>query len=141
MSNIFYMDVKFRIVKDWNLLIQKYTGVFSYDPYFEHIKRVTNDPDWKYVDKIITDLRNIDLEMFYKNMDYLIKYRNENIKKNYYNIFIVDAPLSTAIMHLYKKKLNSLRYKYEYCSTLEFALAELKMEDKKEKIKSILENM
>ena len=135
------MEVEYKIVKEYNLLIQKYTGVFSYEHYFEYVKRVKENPDWDYVEKIITDLRNIDLNIFYENIDYLVKFRNENIKKNYYNVFIVDSPMSTAIIHLYKEKLNSRRYQYEYCSTLEFALAKLDLKDKKEEIKGIMESL
>ena len=133
------MNSDYKILKEHKLLVQKYTGVFCFDEFFEHIKEVTADPDWKNVHKIITDLRDINLDLFYKNMDKFLEFRNENILRSYYNVFIVNTPLSTAVLHLYKEKLNSERYKYEYCSTTEYALSFLDLEDVQDEIEQILD--
>jgi len=135
------MNTNYKIITDHNLLVQKYKGEFCFDDLFEHIKNVTKDPNWSKVEKIITDLRNIDLEVFYKNMDYFLKYRNNNVMKSYFNVFLVNTPLSTALVHLYKEQLNSNKYKYEYCSTVEYAITFLGLQDQFEEIKSIMEKL
>ncbi len=135
------MKSNYKILKKHKLLVQKYTGVFCFDELFEHIKNVTKDPDWAYVRNIITDLRDIDLELFYKNMDNFLKYRNNNVMKSYFNVFLVNTPLSTALVHLYKEQLNSDKYKYEYCSTMEYALAFLGLQDEQEEIEDILDKL
>jgi len=135
------MNATYTIVKDYNLLIQKYTGVFCFDEFFEYLKKVTADPEWQIVNKIITDLRDINLDAFYNDMDNFVKYRKENIKNSYVNVFIVNSPLSTVVVHLYKEKLNSKRYRYEYCSTIEYTLSLLGLEDKQKEIESIIEKL
>ena len=116
------MIAKYKILKDQNLLVQKYEGSFCFDDLFEHINNVASDPAWQEVDKIITDLRGVDLEIFYKEMEKFLNFRKTNIAKPYVNVFIVDTPLATAVVHLYKSKLNSEKNQYEYCSTVEYAV-------------------
>jgi hypothetical protein len=135
------MNTSYKIIKEYGLLVQKYTGIFCFDELFDHIKIVVADPDWKNVGKIITDLRDIDLNVFYENMDFFLKYRNDNIKNSYLNVFIVDKPLPTAIVHMYKEQLNSEKYKYEYCSTVGYALSFLGLVGFEEEIGSVLDEL
>jgi len=135
------MNTNYKIVKKHKLLVQKYTGVFCFDELFDHIKNVIKDPDWGNVENIITDLRDINLDVFYENMDYFLKYRDNNIMNSYFNVFIVNTPLSTAVVHLYKEQLDSDKYKYEYCSTLEYALVFLGIPDHFDEIENIIEKL
>ena len=134
------MKSDYKILKEHKLLVQKYAGVFCFDELYEYIKNVMKDPDWNDVEKIITDLRNIDLKVFYDNMNNFLKFRDSNVMRSYYNVFLVDKPLPTAVVHLYKEQLNSEKYKYEYCSTVDYALSFLELSDKKAEIESILDN-
>ena len=135
------MNTSYKIIKEHGLLVQKYTGVFCFDELFDHIKIVVTNPDWKDVRKIITDLRDINLDAFYDNMDLFLKYRDNNIKKSYLNVFIVDKPLPTAIVHMYKEQLNSEKYQYEYCSTVEYALAFVGLAGFEEEIDAALDKL
>ncbi len=117
------MIANYKILKKQDLLVQKYECRYCFDDLFEHIKKVASDPDWQKVDKIITDLRGVDLDIFYKEMEKFLNFRKTNIAKPYVNVFIVDAPLATAVAHLYKNKLNCEKNQYEYCSTVEYAIS------------------
>ena len=135
------MIAKYKILKKQNLLVQKYEGRFCFDDLFEHIKKVALDPDWRKVDKVITDLRGVDLEIFYKEMEKFLNFRETNIAKPYMNVFIVDSPLATAVAHLYKSKLNSEINQYEYCSTVQYAISYLGLGKEEDMITRELENL
>lgn len=135
------MEVDYKIIKDYGLLVQRYKGVFNFDEFVSYSKKVMADPEWEYVDKIITDIRGADVTQFYEKMDNLLKYRKEVIRKSFVNVLIVNNPLSTVTAFLYKDRLSNYSYRYEYCSTVEYALELLKLEDKFEEISAVLNSL
>ncbi len=135
------MEGNYTILKDLSLLVQKFTGVFTYDEYTEYSKKILSDPDWEFVTKVLTDLRGTNLDEFYKKIDTIVNYRKETIRKKFLNVFIVDSPMSTVVALLYKDKFNDENYKYEYCSTIDHALILFELEDHKDRIKGILKEL
>ena len=135
------MEVDYKIIKDYGLLVQRYKGFFDFDEFVSYSRKVMEDPEWEHVDKVITDIRDADITQFYEKMDTLLKYRKDVIRKSFINVFIVNNPLSTVTAFLYKDRLSNYSYRYEYCSTVEYALELLDLEDKFEEINAVLNSL
>jgi len=135
------METKYRILKDHGLMVQKIKGVFDFGEFIAYTKIIMQDPDWKYVDKIVTDLKNAELSGFFEKMDEYLNYKKTEIKRSYSNVFIVDNPLNTAVVDIFKNKHKSLSDKYEYCSTLNFALSFLDMSYIYDEVSEVLDEL
>ena len=123
------MKIQYQIFKEKNLLIQKYIGDFSIE-YTNYMYKLMNEPEWKYVKKVLTDLRKVNLKPAFKNLDELIKFRVENVKNNYLDVCVVNNhPFSISLVHFYQQGLFTKGYNYKYCSTIERALSLLELHE------------
>ena len=130
------MTINYKIIKDKNLLIQQYVGVFSIKDYVSYVYKVKKHPEAKDIERILTDMREVSANNTVKKMDWLIKFRSKVIKKSYRNAFIVENPEATATVHLYQNEGSNKKLPYQYCATLSCALEFLELkEDKKEIVK------
>ena len=134
------MEVQYQFFQEKNLLVQKYIGDFTEEQYTTHVNKVLENPEWKYVKKVLTDFRQVNLDLDLTNLDELIKLRNETVRKKLLVVFLVDEPNSTAIVHLYKDKLSK-KYDYKYCSTMNLALGLLKLNETENEMEDILKNL
>jgi len=137
------MEIRYQFIEKDNLLIQKYIGDFSVEHYVSFMKMIVTNKQWKTIDKVLTDLVDTDLQIAYKRLDSLIKFRIDKISRGYYNVFLVTNPQATAITHLYQKRLKDKKFAYDYCSTIKHAIELLKLDStllEMENTISILEN-
>ena len=135
------MEIQYQIIKEKHLLVQKYVGDFSIEHYATYINILIKEPEWKYVKKILTDLREANLDLALVDLDKLIKIRDKIIRKKYLNVFLVDQPVSTAITHIYQDSLVKKEYDYKYCSTIKYALGLLELNENINEMERILKNL
>jgi len=122
------MEIRYQFIEKDNLHIQKYIGDFSIEHYLSFMKMIVTNKQWKNIDKVLTDLVDTDLQKAYESLDSLIKFRINNISQKYYNVFLVANPQTTAITHLYQKRLKNNKLAYDYCSTIEHAIDLLELD-------------
>lgn len=141
------MDIRFQIFKTEKLLIQRYSGVFSFDIYCQHMQYIMNIPGSEYIQKILIDFRDIRFEIDDVDVETVVsrvaKVRKANIKKSEgggnIHVFLVDKPIPTVMADLFIENLPN--YKYSYCSTIEKASTILKLSDSFEGLESIINNL
>ena len=135
------MEIQYNIFQDKNLLVQKYIGNFIEEQFTTHVNKVIKNPEWKYVKKVLTDFRqvNIDLKNLEKRLEKLTKLRNKTIRKKLLVVFLVNKPNSTAAVCLYRERLSG-KYDYNYCSTMNHALFLLKLNETENEMEDILKN-
>lgn len=122
------MKIKFQIIPKKNLIVHKLTGDFDIDCYTQYSKTLVQCPEWNTVDKMLSDIRGLNTNNVPKSLDLMAKLRREVYKRDYLNVLLVDTPISTAHSHIYKNFLQSDKFRYKYCSTLQHALATLDLD-------------
>ena len=135
------MEIQYKIFKEDKLLVQKYNGDFSIEKYQDYIRTLTNNQSWKDIELVLTDLRNVNLSPVYNNIENLITIRSNTIKKKYLNVFLVDTPRETAILHLYQEGLIKKNYNYAYCSTIEKAIELLNSNTSEKELEEMISNL
>lgn len=122
-------------------MIQRYLDDFSYDHYISYMEILLKMPSWEKVNKVLTDARFVNPDEALTNMQKLVKYREEVIKRNYLNVFLVTEPLATAITHLYQGALARKDFNYQYCSTIQMAGEYLATGIKEKDLNKMLNNL
>lgn len=112
------MLIRYQIIEDENLLIQKFSGKWDIDCYEAYIDMSLEELNLEPVKKIMTDLREIDISFLVKDIKRLIQLRQKIAIKDFVNVYIVDDPASTVMAHLYQDALRKEGYNYHYCSTV-----------------------
>ena len=135
------MKIEYQIFKDKNLKIHRFIGKFSFEHYGAYMQKITKQPDWKYVKRVITDIRGGIFNIDYNQIKQLVDFREKIIKKSYKNVFIVNDPSSTALTHLYQEDLLKREFDYQYCSTVEHAIELLNLEQYSTDIEYAIENL
>ena len=135
------MQIQYQIFKEKNLKIHKFSGLFSIEFYNAYMIEIINNTEWKYVKRVITDLRECTFNMNLEDIEKLVKFRDTVVKSTYRNIFIVNNPSSTAVVHLYQQDLMKKKYDYEYCSTVNHAIELLELEEFNEEIVFAINNL
>ena len=134
------MKILYRFIEEENLLIQQYTGNFSLEHYIDYVKIIIKTKEWNFVKKILSDFRKIDFEKAFNSLQKLEKIRRKSIKKEFYNVFLVDSPKTTVFAHLYQNN-QAVEYKYNYCSTIDYAHKLLELNMTKNELELILNNL
>ena len=63
------------------------------------------------------------------------------IKKKYLNVFLVDNLSSTVTALLYQENLTNKEYDYKYCSTIEYAIDILQLNESEKELAFALDNL
>lgn len=134
------MEIYYRILKDRNLIIQKFIGDWSNEDFEKSLKTITSDPDWKYVKRGITDLREGNLDQAIDNIEITANLKRKYIKEKLLNILLVDRPLPTAVVHLYIEQFRD-KYEYEYCSTVDHVKEKLGLQRSCTEIEYLLNDL
>ena len=142
------MIVTYQIFIEENLLIQKFTGNFSFEDYMKYSWSIMNHPLASYVKKILIDFRTLNFPQFpddeNNDLTKIIELR-KNIRKtepvinDFIHAFWVDKPLPTVIAHLFIERFPDM--KYWYCSTEENITKALKISPEFGKLDEIIENL
>ena len=132
------MKMSYQFIEDYNLLIQKGSGEWSTEHYIKYIDTILNNKKMVNVTKIFSDLRNINLEKAFQDINLLADLRDKIINLDYTNVHIVSNPISTAIAHLYQDKLISKGFNYNYCSTVKTALILLNLDISENEMEALL---
>ncbi|RLD56030.1 MAG: hypothetical protein DRJ05_11965 [Bacteroidetes bacterium] len=135
------MEIQYQVISEKKLLIQRYIGVYSLEHYCTYMNDLIKKDEWKCVQKVLTDLREVNLEHAFENLTKLIDFRDKVVIKKYRNVFLVDNPFSTATVHLYQNELNNKEYDYKYCSTIEKAIQLLKLNESEKEFEFKLRNL
>ncbi|MBT8265457.1 MAG: hypothetical protein KJO41_00965 [Bacteroidia bacterium] len=121
------MVIKFQFYKETGLLVMKYSGSWSFQDYKDQFNMILKIPEFKQIKKVLSDVTEINLESCYKELDALVKFREQHVKSKYFNVHLISNSANTAIIHLYHQQLREKGFEYEYCSTLEQALTLLNL--------------
>lgn len=122
------MEIKYQFFEDENLLIQKYSGLFSMENYIKYTQFIKNNLSFKLVKKVLNDFRELDLGIIENNIpdDFkdviekianLRKNLNNDLKKNDETriIFWVDKPIPTLVSHLFIDNIQNRFCNYYSC--------------------------
>ncbi|MBN1599384.1 MAG: hypothetical protein JW894_13910 [Bacteroidales bacterium] len=132
------MKIKYQIFKDKNLLVLKYLGNYSVDHFRKFALQLIQEPEWKYVEKVLADYRETNPEAAVDKLEEIAKIRREIIRKDVLVVFLVDKPSSTVPIHLYVEDLPDNN---KYCSTLSRAIELLKIKESVNHLEDILKNL
>ena len=133
------MEIKYEFFENESLFIQKYIGNFSIEHYMKFMNFMIKTKEWKSVKKVFSDFRNINLSLALENLDKLTIYRDETIKTEYFNVFLVDNPDNTVAANLYQENLN--KYDYNYCSTIGYAINVLGLNKSEIELERIIKDL
>ncbi len=122
------MNIKFQIIPEDNVLIHKLIGNFDIEYVTRYSKFIVQDPNWNKVEKMLTDIRELNTQKVINNLDIMNEIRRDIYRKEYMNVFLVDTPISTAVSHIYQNTLKTENFRYKYCSTLEHTLKTLDLD-------------
>ena len=129
------MKVFYKILPEYEIIIQKYVGEFSIEDYKNAAERLINTTEWKNVKKSLLDLREVTTNKSVELVEELIKVRIElNIQKRQ-TVYIVNTPLATVLTHLYIENIPDSNY--TYCTTTKKALSILFLESISSEIEEI----
>ncbi len=135
------MEINFRIFKDRNFFIQKFKGNWSNKDFEDLLKRLVNDPDWKFVKIGLTDLREVNFEQVdINNIITIANIRKEFMQEMPHDVLLVNKPMSTAMVHLYTEEFKKSN-QYIYCSSVNHAIEKLELSETKEEIENILKDL
>lgn len=136
------MEIKYQIIKDANLLIKKFYGDWSNKDYESFLKVITVEPDWKFVNIMLSDLREANIEHAFDDISSGAEMVKKYLKTSPKNVFLVDEPIATAIVYLYKQESESIsKQSHNYCSSLDCVIELLELKISKHELKNILNNL
>lgn len=136
------MEIKYKIIKDSKLLIKQFYGDWSNKDYETFLKFITNTDDWKSVDKTISDLRNANVENAFDEISSGAEMVKKYLTNSPKNVFLVDQPMATAIVHLYKQESESISSQtHKYCSSVDCLIEILDLKISKVEMKMHIDNL
>jgi len=135
------MIIHHQFIEDKNLLIQKATGEWSTEYYLKYVDSVFMHKKMANVQKILSDLRGINLEKAFKDVDLLIELREKMVKLDYLSVVLVSSPSSTAVTHLYQDKVTSKGFDHTYCGTMKKALSLLSIDIREKEMEALFKEI
>ncbi len=135
------MKIKYQIFPEQRFIIIKPLGDFNIDHYTEYSNHIVKDPHWNNIDKMLTDIRDLNTEKIHHYLDKMAEIRRDVYKRDYINVFIVDTPISTAISHLYQNFLTPFNFRYKYCSTIKETMKSLNLNFTEEYTEELIKNL
>ncbi len=122
------MEIRYQFFEEEKLLIQKFSGFFSFEFYKENSEEMYQKHKTKEVKKVLIDFRDIKItndedespEDFDRNLEEVLKYRkkvseNQPGANDVKVVFWVDAPLPTVVAYLFVNNMSNKNL--SYCST------------------------
>jgi hypothetical protein len=140
------MEVKYQLLENENLFIQKYLGIFSVEKYQTYTRYITEHIATKSIKKVLVDFRELIFydkpDDFSQNLQRIVEFRkniNETELKNkdITLVFLVSKPIPTVIAHLFSANFSN----YSYCSTEEIAIKTLMLPEHLHNLDSIIKNL
>ena len=148
------MEIRYQLFEDECLLIQKFSGSFSFEKFKRYSQHVLAEYAGKKVEKVLLDFRDIRIsdsvdeipEEIEKDLDKVVQIRT-NINRNKLKdkpaklVIWVDNPQSTVMAHLFVNRFPAMDY--EYCSTAHNVIKLLRLPpdfNEPEKLVQTLEN-
>lgn len=135
------MIIYHQFIENENLLIQKACGEWSTEYYIKYVDTVFRHKKMINVKKILSDLREVNLEKALKDVGLLVELRDKMINLDYLSIVVINSPKATAVTHLYQEEVTSKGFDQNYCSTLDKALRLLSLNISEKEMENILEKI
>lgn len=135
------MQIKYKILKNKELLILKFIGEWSITDYKSSLSKVLNNSSFNAVKKVLSDFREVSSDEAYSQIKDLAEIREKTIKKDYVHVRLIGNPISAVAAHLYKEELSKRGYVDNYCSTIEHAIKLLNLDMKPSEIEALLSNL
>lgn len=135
------MIIKYQTFVDKQLLVVRYEGDFCIDRYKQQVLDIVETPEWKSINKILVDLRFVEVEFKIEDVATLVDIKKNIIKKEHISVQLVDKPKITALSHLLQTEFNNLDLTTEYCSTIKKAIELLDLNSSEEDFETILNRL
>ena len=135
------MIIKYQTFVNKHLLVIKFEGEFCIDRYKEHVLEIVQKPEWDSINKILLDLRLVEVNFDIEDVNTLVEIKRNVIKKEHLSVQLVDKPIITALTHLIQSEFINLNLTTEYCCTIEKAIELLNVDFKEEEVTKILDNL
>lgn len=134
------MVISYQIIKEEKILLQRLEGEWSNHDFEKSLQVITQDSEWQFIKKGLTDLRGVKLQSIVGKIDQVITVKRKYIKDNLLNVLIVDTPLETAMIDLYITQ-NKGTFDYKYCSSFHHAIKLLDLDLSSHELDAILQNL
>lgn len=137
------MKIKYQLFEEDNLLVHKFYGKWSTQEYEEYVQFSAKKLNIESVDKILTDLRELEtIQPVFDEINHIQNITKKLPISNYINVHLVTDPMLTVASHIYQEGLASeKKIKYNYCSTIKYALELLRLKMTPEELKTLLANL
>lgn len=132
------MRVNYRIISKHGLLVQKFSDDFCMRTYECYLQSLLADPHWSAIKAVLTDMRGVETNFLYENLEELVRIRKEVIKKKFTSVILIDQPVFTASTMLYKNLLTESGYYNDIYSTEDLAIDQLMLPLKSSDVKAVL---
>ena len=130
------MIIHYQILGDHELLVQKCIGDFSVEHFTSYLKELVQHKDWDLVTKLVVDYRECNLEPAIEDTEKVAKIRKQILIKDIFMVLLVNSPVNTAAIHLYKEDLNYESGSY-FCSTTDHALKLLRIDHSEKELEDL----
>jgi hypothetical protein len=140
------MKIVYQYFDEGSFLIQKFSGVWSFDRYEQYVVMGRERLEISKIRKILTDLREVSYSlqkgMLNRDLSRMLSIRNMLPERNFLNIHLVTSPILTIISDRYQANYAAdLQTHYGYCSTIEYARHYLNLPYKESELKEMIENL
>lgn len=140
------MEIKYQIFEEENLLVQKFSGVFSIETYMKYTRSIMGNPASKSINQVLIDFREVNFkdlpEDFNSGLDRMTEMR-KNINKEDKKrrdvsvVFWVDTPIPTVVAHIFKQNFSN----YNYCSNEDHVHEIIKASEQFNNLDKVIRNL
>lgn len=126
------LRIHYQIIDKENLLIQKFSGQFSFEVYSKYTLHLMNENDLSTITRVLIDFRELTIgtnlssikQQIKKVADFRKTIQQKEIRRNdIKQIFWVENPIPTAIAKIFVNNFPHLNY--QICSSLPSVLKQL----------------
>jgi hypothetical protein len=146
------MEIKYQIFENENLIMQKYSGIFSLEFYKIYTGFIIKNFSSNAIEKVLIDFRGLYFENlpdglpddYHNKIEKIVEFRksvneNELRNKNVKLVIWVDKPLPTVIAHLFIQNFPAKNY--HYCSTVDNVIKILQLTEDFNNLESRINNL
>ncbi|MFO8234848.1 MAG: hypothetical protein R6U04_05545 [Bacteroidales bacterium] len=118
------MKIEYQVFEKENLLIHKFYDRWSTREYKDYITFSIKNLNLGVVNKILTDLRELEaIQPLFDEINQIQAISKEIPLDKYINVHLVTDPMLTVASHIYQQTMSpGDKIQYTYCSTLAYSL-------------------
>lgn len=146
------MEIKYRLIVEESLMIQKFSGIFSIEVYMNYTRRISEKFSTHPVKKVLNDFRDLIItetdgkisDDYQTTVDRITNFRKNIDKEKFKNhevalVLWVDKPMPTLAAHLFIS--NFPNKNFHYCSSVDHIMRILELPEKYKNLEAIMKNL